>query len=138
MTPNRARRAPPDTESCSASEFCSPIFAVFVLDLSPQHIARLERIAAAGFSIVAFPLYAQAVGIRRGEFAALLKPETGGGFSLFGEAFVLIGSNPGVRIQRSGQDIFVWKKKELPATPQRLAALADFRRDLELLLQAAE
>jgi len=32
----------------------------------------------------------------------------------------------------------VWKKKELPATPERLAALANFRRDLELLLVAAE
>ena len=109
-----------------------------MLDLSPQHIARLERIAAGGFAIVAFPLYAQAVGIRRGEFAALLKPETGGGFTFFGEAFVLIDSNPGVRIQRAGQDVFVWKKKELPATPERLSALANFRRDLELLLLAAE
>jgi hypothetical protein len=109
-----------------------------VLDLSPQHIARLERIAAAGFAIVAFPLYAQAVGIRRGEFAALLKLETDGRFSFFGEVFVLIDSNPGVRIQRAGQDVFVWKKKELPATQERLLALANFRRDLEAPLVAAE
>jgi hypothetical protein len=109
-----------------------------VLELSPQHIAQLERIGAAGFAIVAFPLYAQAVGIRRGEFAALLKPEPGGRFSFFGEAFALIDSNPGVRMQRAGQDVFVWKKKELPATPGRLAALAEFRRDLEISLAAAE
>jgi hypothetical protein len=109
-----------------------------VLDLSPQHIAQLERIAASGFAIVAFPLYAQAVGIRRSEFAALLKPEPGGRFSFFGEPFVLIDSNPGVRIQRAGHDVFVWKKRELPATPQRLSALANFRRELELLLVAAE
>jgi hypothetical protein len=109
-----------------------------VLDLSPQHIAQLERIAASGFAIVAFPLYAQAVGIRRGEFAALLKPEPGGHFSFFGEAFVLIDSNPGVRIQRAGQDVFVWKQKEMPATSERLAALARFRRDLETFVAAAE
>jgi len=94
--------------------------------------------AAAGFAIVAFPLYAQAVGVRRGEFAALLRPEPGGSFSFFGDAFVLIDSNPGVRIHRAGQDVFVWKKKELVATPERLAALAEFRRDAELSLADAE
>lgn len=108
-----------------------------MLDLLPQHIARLERIAAAGFSIVAFPLYAQAVGVRRGEFASLLKPERDGAFTFFGEAFVLIDSNPGVRIKRPSRDVFVWKGKEVPATPERIAALAKFRSDLERLLEPA-
>jgi len=106
-----------------------------VLDLSPQHIARLERVAAAGFSIVAFPLYAQAVGIRRNGFASLLKPESGGAFTFFGEPFVLIDSNPGVRVKRPAGDVFVWKKREVAATPELLAGLAEFRQDLETLLR---
>ena len=105
-----------------------------MLDLSPQHIARLERIGAAGFSIVAFPLYAQAVGIRRGEYAVLLKPEPEGSLTFFGEPFPLIDSNPGVRVKREGRDVFVWKSKEIGATPERLAGLAKFRDDLEELL----
>lgn len=80
-------------------------------------------------------MYAQAVGIRRGEFASLLKPEPGGTFSFFGDAFVLIDSNPGVRIKRPSGDVFVWKGKEVPATPQRVASLARFRNELERLLE---
>lgn len=102
-----------------------------MLDLSPQHVAQLERIAAHGFSIVAFPLYAQAVGIRRGNYAALLKPEPDGAFSFFGEAFLLIDGNPGVRVMRAVGEAFVWKTKEIAATPERLAELAQFRSDLE-------
>lgn len=83
-----------------------------------------------------FPLYAQAVGIRRGEYAALLKPEREGSLTFFGEPFLLIDSNPGVRVKREGGDVFVWKSKEIVATPERLAELAQFRDDLEKLLRS--
>ncbi len=42
-----------------------------VNELSPRHIATLERLIAAGFSVVAFPLYGNAVGIRKGSHAVL-------------------------------------------------------------------
>ena len=67
-------------------------------ELSPQQIATLERLISGGFSIVAFPLYANAVGVRKGNYAALLNPVTGGGLQLFGEPCVLLPFvRPGVQ-----------------------------------------
>ncbi|HLW99175.1 MAG TPA: hypothetical protein VKR82_11045 [Candidatus Acidoferrales bacterium] len=46
----------------------------------------------------------------------------------------MVGDNLSVRVRRDSRDLFVWKKQEVEATAERLAALADFRRDLEKLL----
>jgi len=48
----------------------------------------------------------------------------------------MVGDNLSVRARRDSRDLFVWKKQEVEATAERLAALADFRRDLEKLLAA--
>jgi hypothetical protein len=108
------------------------------LELSPQHVAVLERIAGHGFSIVAFPLYASAIGIRKGSCAALLNPKAVGLFDFFGEPCHLIDGNLSVRVRRDGRDLFVWKKRELTATPERLAELTAFRQELEQLLAETE
>ncbi len=108
------------------------------LELSPKHVTVLERIAGHGFSIVAFPLYASAVGIRKGNCAALLNSKTDGRFDLFGEPCYLIEGNLSVRSRRDGRDLFVWKKRELAAIPERLAELAAFRQELEQLLAETE
>lgn len=107
-----------------------------MLDLSPQQIALLERIARSGFTIVAFPLYASSAGVRRGNCAALLAPVPQGGMRFFGEPCWMVGDNLSVRARRDSRDLFAWKKQEVEATAERLAALADFRRDLEKLLAA--
>lgn len=106
------------------------------LQLAPAHIAHLERLSANGFSIVAFPLYASAVGIRKGDCAALLKPLPDGTLSLFGEPSYLIEGNLTVRITRNNRNLFVFKKHELEATPQRLSELAAFRTELTDLLSS--
>jgi hypothetical protein len=108
------------------------------LELSPKHVTVLERIAGHGFAIVAFPLYASAVGIRKGNCAALLNAKAGGRFDLFGEPCHLIDGNLSVRVRRDGRDMFVWKKRELTATPERLAELTVFRQELEQLLAETE
>jgi hypothetical protein len=100
------------------------------LQLTPQHIERLERLASRNFAIVAFPLYASAVGIRKGNCAALLKPLPDGTFSLFGEPSYLIEGNLAVRITRNNRHLFVFKKLELEATPQRLSELDSFHAEL--------
>jgi hypothetical protein len=106
-------------------------------ELTPTQIAVLERLAARGFSFVAFPLYASAIGVRRGEFAALLTPVEGGAMRLFGDACYLIEGNLAVRVTRKNGPMFVWKKREVEATPERLAELAKFSADVaELLLPA--
>jgi hypothetical protein len=108
-----------------------------MLELSEQQLAVLERLHEHGFALVAFPLYASYVGVRREEFAALLAPVPGGSMRLFGDAFVLLNGNPAVRVRRSGGDAFVWKGSEIPATPERVAGLAAFSEELTECLLAS-
>jgi hypothetical protein len=104
-------------------------------EFSPQQIAILERLISSGFSVAAFPLYANAVGIRKGSCAALLDPLAGGGFRLFGEPCVLLDGNLTVRVTGKGQSWFVWKKRRLEATPERLSELDGFVAELKMLLE---
>jgi hypothetical protein len=105
-----------------------------VLELSPKQIGILEKIAAQGFAIVAFPLYASAVGVRKGNCAALLMPVPNGGMKLLGEPCWMVNGNLSVRVQRRGVELFVWKKEEVEATSERLAEVARLRRELEEML----
>jgi len=98
-------------------------------------MAILERIVSGGFSIVAFPLYANAVGVRRAGFAALLDPIPGDGFRLFGEPCVLLEGNLTVRVTEKGKSWFVWKKLQMEATPERVRELEEFVSELKLLLE---
>ena len=105
-----------------------------MLELSPKQIGILEKIAANGFAIVAFPLYASAVGVRKGNCAALLMPIPDGGMKLLGDPCWLVNGNLSVRVQRGGVELFVWKKEEIEATAERLAEVSVFRRELEDIL----
>jgi hypothetical protein len=107
-----------------------------VLELSPKQIAILETIASRGFAIVAFPLYASAVGVGKGNCAALLSPVPDGGLSLLGDACWLVDGNLSVKVLKNGAQWFVWKKQEIEATPERLSETASFRDELENLLIA--
>jgi hypothetical protein len=104
-------------------------------ELSPQQIGILERLISKGFILVAFPLYANAVGVRKGSCAALLDPIANGGFRVFGEPCVLLEGNLTVRIAQKGKSWFVWKKQRLEATPERLSELENFVAELKLLLE---
>ena len=104
-------------------------------EFSPQQIAILERLVSKGFVPVAFPLYANAVGIRRGSCAALLEPVANGGFRVFGEPCFLLDGNLTVRITEKGKSWFVWKKQRLEATAERLSELEQFVVELKLLLE---
>lgn len=104
------------------------------MDLTPQQIAVLERLHAIGFEIVAFPMYASHVGVRKGNCAALLNAVASGGFTLFGSASYLIGGNFTVRVTRDGKDWFVWKKEKLEVTSERLAELERFTAELSTAL----
>jgi hypothetical protein len=104
-------------------------------EFSPQQLSILKRAVEKGFTLVAFPLYANAVGIRKGSCAALLDQVANGGFCLFGEPCVLLDGNLTVRITEKGKTWFVWKKQRLEATPDRLSELATFLAELRLLLE---
>jgi hypothetical protein len=104
-------------------------------EFSAQQIAILQRLISKEFEIVAFPLYANVVGVRKGSCAALLDPITNNGFRLFGEPCVLLDGNLTVRITEKDKSWFVWKKQRLEATPERLAELRTFVEELNLLLE---
>jgi hypothetical protein len=105
-----------------------------VSELTPAHIAILERLVAQGFVPVAFPLYASAIGVRRGSFAALLIPAGDAAMKIMGEPCYVVGSNLAVRTRREGRQVFVWKDKAIEATPELLQELARFDADLAVLL----
>ena len=104
-------------------------------EFSPQQIGILQRLVAKEFVLVAFPLYANAVGVRKGSCAALLDPIANGGFRVFGEPCVLLEGNLTVRITEKGKSWFVWKKQRLEATPERLSELRNFVAELKLLIE---
>jgi len=104
-------------------------------DLSPNQIGILERLVSKGFSVVAFPLYASAVGVRKGSCAALLDPIPEGAFRLYGEPCFLLEGNLTVRIAEKGKTWFVWKKQRLEATAERVLELERFVAELKLLLE---
>jgi hypothetical protein len=104
-------------------------------EFSPQQMGILERLVAKEFILVAFPLYANAVGVRKGSCAALLDPIANGGFRVFGEPCVLLDGNLTVRIKEKGKSWFVWKKQRLEATAESLSELESFVAELKLLLE---
>jgi hypothetical protein len=105
--------------------------------LTPLQTAVLQRLVARGFRLVAFPLYASAIGVRSNDCAALLVPAEGGSLRFLGQPCFLIDGNLTVQVQRAGKQQFVWKRKSIEATPERLAQLAQFSDELQKLLSAA-
>jgi hypothetical protein len=46
----------------------------------------------------------------------------------------MVAGNLSVRLKRGLAEVFVWKKTELPVTPERLQELESFRRELTDIL----
>ncbi|MFZ0036358.1 MAG: hypothetical protein WAK91_02980 [Candidatus Acidiferrales bacterium] len=99
-------------------------------DFSPAQIAILSRLNSLDFVLVAFPMYANYVGVRRDDCAALLVPESGAGLQILGEPSWLINGNLSVKIADAGSHFYIWKKSRIEATADRLALVAKFASDL--------
>ena len=104
-----------------------------MLELTPAQIAVLKRLAVHGFQGASFPLYANAVGVRKGNCAALLGP-VAGGMRLVAEPSYLVDGNLSVRVTRGARNYFVWKKQQIEVTPERQAELERFETVLNELL----
>jgi len=102
----------------------------------PDPAHQLARLHAAGFSIEQFERFPQAVGVLRDGCIALLQPSPAG-LQRIGAAGWRMGEVMGVLVQENGQPVFRAKSESLPATPERLAALRSFERDLAELLAGA-
>src|SRR5713101_6208845 len=96
-------------------------------ELTPQQMKTFERLFAAGFRPMAIPPYESALCVRRGECAAVLTPVPDGGLRLLAPPSYIVDGNLSVRLKRGNGEVFVWKKKEIGATPERLDELAKFR-----------
>jgi hypothetical protein len=106
-------------------------------ELTPQQMRTMERLFAAGFRPIAIPPYESALGVRRGECAALLAPVANAGLRLLAAPTYIVDGNLSVKLRRGDGEVFVWKKKEIAATPERLQELAAFRQDLTAILDEA-
>jgi hypothetical protein len=106
-------------------------------ELSPQQMKTLERLFATGFRPIAIPPYENALCVRRGECAALLTPVANAGLRLLAAPTYIVDGNLSVKLKRGTSEVFVWKKKEMQATPERLKELENFRQELTSILDEA-
>ena len=110
-----------------------------MLELTPEQMKIVERLVEAGFRPLAIPPYESALCMRKGECVAVLAPVGNGGLKLLAPPSYLVDGNVSVRVKRSSGEVFVWKKKEVTATSERLEELESFRAAiLEILEPPAE
>ena len=94
----------------------------------------MERLFEAGFRPVAIPPYENALCIRKGECAAVLAPVSNDGLKLLAPPSYLVDGNFSVKLKRGARDVFVWKKQEVEAVPEKLRELETFRGELAKIL----
>ncbi len=97
----------------------------------------MERLFEAGFRPVAIPPYENALCIKKGECAAVLAPIPNGGLKLLAPPSYLVDGNFSVRLKRGAREVFVWKKREVEAAPEKLRELETFRKELTEILDLA-
>ena len=108
------------------------------MDLTPRQAALLKHLHDVGFELIAFPVYPNHVGIRRGNCAALLAPSAPDALRLFAEPAYLVDGNLSAKVTLDGQDFFMWKKQKVEITPARRAELDSFAADLAEALLPVE
>jgi hypothetical protein len=105
-----------------------------MVELSPQQMQVIERLFEAGFRPIAIPPYESALCMRKGECAAVLAPVPNGGLKLLAPPSYLVNGSLSVKLERGVGEVFVWKKQEVAATPERLSELESFRKELSEIL----
>lgn len=99
----------------------------------PDPAEQLQRIYLAGFELQTFDRYPTSVGVIKGGCIALLRPAPTG-LEMIGLPGWRMGEVLGVLVEKNGRKVFQAKSEEVEATPERLAELQGFRRELEQLL----
>ena len=97
----------------------------------------MERLFEAGFRTVAIPPYESALCMKKGNCAAVLAAVPNAGVKLLAPPSFLVDGNLSVRLRRGSGEVFVWKKREVEATAERLAELNTFRQELTEILERA-
>ena len=105
------------------------------MELTEGQMRLVERLFEAGFRPMAIPPYESALILRKGACVAVLGPVENGGLKLLAPVTFLVDGNLSVRLKKSSGDVFVWKKKEVAATEERLRELEEFRVELVGILE---
>ena len=105
-----------------------------MVELSQQQMQVMERLFAAGFRPIAIPPYESALCMKKGNCAALLAPVASSGIKLLAPPSYLVDGNLSVKLKRGSGEVFIWKKTEVEATPEKLKELESFRRELTEIL----
>jgi len=107
-----------------------------MLELSPRQTQSMERLIEAGFRPIAIPPYENALCMTKGNCVAVLAPVANGGLKLLAPPSYLVDGNFSVKLKRGSGEVFVWKKTELHATPERVRELESFRKELQEILES--
>ena len=105
-----------------------------MVELTPEQMKTMERLFEAGFRPIAIPPYEKALCLKRGDCVVVLAPVPNGGLKVLAPPSYLVAGNLSVKLKRGSGEVFVWKKNEVEATPDRLEELARFRRELVQIL----
>ncbi|HET7107146.1 MAG TPA: hypothetical protein VFI38_10070 [Candidatus Acidoferrum sp.] len=108
------------------------------MELTEGQMRVVERLFEAGFRPIAIAPYESALIMHKGGCAAVLGPVENGGLKLLVPVTVLVDGNLSVKLKKSSGDVFVWKKKEVPVTEERLKELEEFRAELVKILERGE
>jgi hypothetical protein len=95
----------------------------------------LRRLVAEGFEVVQFLYFESHVGVRKHGCAALLAPQPNGSFQLAAAPTVLVEGHLSARVERGGEEWFVWKAHQVRATHELRNALRRFEEELRALLE---
>jgi hypothetical protein len=107
-----------------------------MVELSPRQMQVMERLFEAGFRTIAIPPYESALCIKKGNCVAALAPVPNAGLKLLAPASFMVDGNFSVKLKRGSGEVFVWKKTEMEATPERMRELESFRMELQGILES--
>jgi hypothetical protein len=105
-----------------------------MVELTPRQMQTVERLWDAGFRPIAISPYENALCLKRGDCAAVLAPVPNGGLKVLAPPSYMVAGNLSVKLKRNSGTVFVWKKNEVEATPEKLQELESFRRELMQIL----
>lgn len=96
---------------------------------------QLQTLYIFGFEIETFDRFPNAVGLIKGNCIALAQI-TATGLKVIGQPGWHMGEVLGVLVEKAGRQVFQAKDELVEATPERLAELESFRRELHELMAA--
>lgn len=109
-----------------------------MVELSPRQMQVMERLLEAGFRPIAIPPYESALCMRKGNCVAALAPVPNAGLKLLAPASFMVDGNFSVKLKRGPGEVFVWKKNEVEATPERMRELESFKSELQEILESPQ